>query len=221
MRKLLGLVVALCMTTGLALVPVSTALSDEFNVEGKYKRITPARTLGETNKVEVIDVFWYGCPHCFSFLPHLQQWEATSMPDYVELRRVPAIFRDSWAVHARAYYTARVLGMDHELHNTIFAAMHDEKRPLNTREELQRFFSEHGVDSTEFDTTYDSFTVDAMTRESQVMPRRWGVQATPSVIVNGRYLISGRTAGSYADMIKVLEVLVAREQQAMAAQAQS
>ena len=217
MSKLLATIVALSLMTALTLVPASNAVGDEYNVEAKYKRITPARPLGESDQIEVVDVFWYGCPHCFTFLAHLAQWEQSSMPEHVELRRLPAIFRDSWAVHARAYYTLHILGKDHELHNAIFTAMHNENRSLNTREELAKFFGEHGVEKADFDSTYDSFTVDAMTRESEVMPRRWGVQGTPSVIVNGRYLISARTAGSYADMIKVLEILVEREHQAMTA----
>ena len=221
MNKLWTMVMTLGLLSGLALTPTLAGAASEYNAEGKYKRIAPARPLEQTDKVEVVDVFWYGCPHCFTFLPHLQQWEESTMPEYVELRRVPAIFRDSWAVHARAYYTARVLNKDSQLHTELFKAMHDEKRSLNTQQELRIFFSEHGVNAAEFDSTYDSFTVDSMTRQSQVMPKRWGVQGTPSVIVNGRYLVSGRTAGSYEDMIKVIEVLVEREHQAMAERAQA
>ena len=140
------------------------------------------------------------------------------MPEYVELKRVPAIFRDSWEVHARAYYTASLLGKGEELHTPLFKAMHSENRPLNSREALRAFFGEHGVQAAEFDSTYDSFTVDSMTRESQVMPRRWGVQGTPSVVVNGRYLVSGRTAGGYTEMIEVIKALVEREHKLMSAQ---
>ena len=217
MKKLL--VMAFTLTAVLGLAPVTFGAGHEYNAEGKYKRIQPARPLEQSDKIEVVDVFWYGCPHCFRFLPYLQRWEQQSMPDYVELKRVPAIFTASWAVHARAYYTAQVLGVADELHIPIFNAMHGDKRPLNTREEMRQFFSEHGVDPAEFDATYDSFTVDAMARESEVMPRRWGVQGTPSVIVNGRYLISGRTAGNYENLIKVLDVLVEREFKARAIQA--
>ena len=207
MKNLIGL---FALTLIMSFSPAGFA-AGEYNAEGKYKRIKPARPLEQGGKVEVVEVFWYGCPHCFSFLPHLQAWEHSTMPDYVELRRLPAIFRDSWAVHARAYYTAEVLNKADELHVAIFNAMHGEQRALNSREEIKQFFVEHGVDTAEFDTAYDSFAVDAKTRTSEVMPRRWGVQGTPSVIVNGRYLISGRTAGSYDDLIKVLDVLVERE----------
>ena len=199
----------------LAIMVGGNVSAEEYNAEGRYKRIKPARPLEQTDKVEVVDVFWYGCSHCYSFLPLLEQWEA-GKPDYVEFKRLPAIFADSWAVHARAYYTARVLGLDTKLHVPVFNAIHAEKRSLNTKQELMAYFAEHGVDKEDFSATYDSFTVDALARESQVMPRRWGVQGTPAVIVNGRYIVSGSLAGSYQDMIKVIEVLVEREHKAMA-----
>ena len=200
----------------LGFVAIGTVYAaDDYNVEGRYKRIKPGRPLEQTDKVEVVDVFWYGCPHCHRFLPLIQKWEA-GKPEYVEFKRLPAIFADSWAVHARAYYTAQVLSVDGKLHQLIFDAIHNEKRALNTREEIMVFFAENGVSNDDFSAAYDSFSVDVMARESQVMPRRWGVQGTPAVIVNGRYVISGKLAGSYEDMIKVLEVLVEREDKAMA-----
>ena len=205
----------LLAVTGLTFSSLDSASADEYNVEGRYKRIKPARPLEQTEKVEVVDVFWYGCPHCYHFLPLLEEWEA-GKPDYVDFKRVPAIFADSWAVHARAYYTALVLGVDGKLHLPVFNAIHGDKRSLNTKQELMAFFVEHGVSEEDFSATFDSFAVDAMARESQVMPRRWGVSGTPSVIVNGRYVVSGTLAGSYEDMIKVLDVLIERERKAMA-----
>jgi len=193
----------------------------ETGVEGKYVPIQPARPLEQNeDKVEVVDVFWYGCPHCFNFLPYLQRWES-ERPDYVELRRVPAIFRESWKPHARAYYTAQMLGLEDELHVPIFNALHVDKRPLNTKEELMAFFAEHGVDRQEFSETWDSFSVDALTREAGVTVRRWGVRGTPSVVVNGRYLVSGTTAGSYSEAIRVIEALVEHERKVMASRESS
>ena len=186
----------------------------EFDIEGRYDRIKPARVLEKTDKVEVVDVFWYGCGHCYDFMPLLQQWEARR-PEFVDFKRLPAIFSDSWAVHARAYYTAEVLGLGDDLHEPLFKAIHEHGRSLNTKEEIMGFFSEHGGSNEIFSKAYDSFTVDAMARQSQNMPRRWGVRGTPSVIVNGRYIISGRGAGSHENMINVLDVLVEREHKAM------
>lgn len=216
MNKLLTAVMALSLVATLGFTPATVA-GETYNVDGKYKQIKPARPLEQSDKVEVVDVFWYGCPHCFQFLPHMQEWEE-GKPDYVVLRRLPAIFRDSWEIHARAYYTAEMLGRADELHTPLFRALHSENRPLSTRKSVRAFFAEHGVSEADFDNAYDSFTVDSKMRASEVMPRRWGVQGTPSVIVNGRYLISGRTAGGYDEMIKVIEALVEREHKLLSAQ---
>lgn len=218
MRKLLiPSMLAVTLLAALALVPGAPLPAQDtgFDIEGKYKPIQPPRRLEESDKVEVVDVFWYGCPHCFRFLPFMQDWEHRA-PDYVEVRRVPAIFRKSWTAHARAYYTARLLGVDDELHVPLFKAIHNGGKTLDTRQALADFFAAHGVDKDTFGKTYDSFTVDSLTRQSEVMVRRWGVRGTPSVIVNGRYLVSGSTAGTFGNAIKVIEALVEREHEAMA-----
>ena len=190
----------------------STAAEAAVNVEGLYTPIQPARPLEQNGKVEVIDVFWYGCPHCFSFLPFMEQWVATAPAD-VDFKRMPAIFRPSWEAHARAYYTARTLGVQDEIHKPLFLAIHQENRPLNNKAELRAFFVEHGVDEQEFDDTWDSFAVEKQMRQSKVMVPRFGVRGTPSVVVNGKYLVSASTAGSYKNLIAVVNALVAKERQ--------
>ena len=127
----------------------------------RYKRIKPARPLEQTDKVEVVDVFWYGCPHCYHFLPLLEEWQA-GKPDYVEFKRVPAIFADSWAVHARAYYTARVPGLMGGCIPPFSMLSTGEKRSLNTKQELMTFLPNTGSVRKIFSATFDSFSVDAM-----------------------------------------------------------
>jgi len=173
MEKIVTTVLALCVAAGFWSVQPAVSADDGYNIVGKYKQIKPVRPLQPSDKVEVIGAFWYGCPHCYQFLPYLQHWQQTDMPDYVELRRLPAIFRDSWAVHAKAYYAALALDLEDELHVSIFDALHSEKRPLNTRLELRKFFVEHGVSTADFGQAFDSFGVDAKTRESQMITRSW------------------------------------------------
>jgi thiol:disulfide interchange protein DsbA len=124
---------------------------------------------------------------------------------------MPAIFRDNWVAHARAFYTAELLGVKKQIHRPLFEAIHLRKQPLDTREELMKFFEMHGVSNDDFNKTYDSFAVESLLRKSQVMQQRYGVRGTPSVIVNGKYRVSGSLAGSPEDMIKVIEALVERE----------
>ena len=189
------------------LTPGITAAQSEQG----YRKIQPARPLEESTKlVEVVDVFWYGCPHCYQFLPYIESWRRDA-PDDVSMKRLPAIFRDSWEPHARAYFTAVQLGFIEELHVPVFKAIHGERRSLNTQAELRRFFVEFGVDADQFDESYSSFSVEAKVQTSHQMPRRWGVQGTPSVIVNGRYLLSGSTAGNYETLVAIGRQLVEQE----------
>lgn len=204
---------AIACTVFSAGISVGSAIgAQEYSPEGRYRLIKPVRLLEPSKKIEVVDIFWYGCPHCYQFLPYMEKWTETAAPDVI-LRRLPAVFRDSWAPHARAFYTAAVLGVSHELHPLIFHAMHTEKRALNTKREFSKFFVEYGINENSFSETYDSFAVDRLTRQSEVMPRRWNVQGTPSLIINGRYLVSGKLAGSYIDMVKVADALIVKERE--------
>ena len=189
-----------------------SALADShgFDPTGKYELLRQPQATETPGKVEVVDVFWYGCPHCFSFLPIMEQYEKVK-PAYVEIRRMPAIFRDSWVAHARAYYTAKILGVDQQIHRPLFEAIHNQKRNLDTREELMKFFERYGVSNEDFRNTYDSFAVETLMRKSRVMQQRYGITGTPTVIVNGKYRVSGRLAGSYENMLKVIQALAEKE----------
>jgi thiol:disulfide interchange protein DsbA len=132
-------------------------------------------------------------------------------PDYVALRRMPAIFRDSWVAHARAFYVAELLGVQEQIHRPLFEAIHLRKQSLDSKEELEKFFEKYGVSNDDFNKTYDSFAVQTLLRKSQVMQQRYGVRGTPTVIVNGKYRVSGSRAGSRENVIKVIEALVERE----------
>jgi len=190
--------------------------SASFDPEGKYELVKPPQPTDTPGKVEVVDVFWYGCPHCFRFLPVMEEFEK-SKPEYVEIRRMPAIFRDSWVAHARAYYTARLLGIAEQVHRPIFDAIHVEGRALDTEESLMKFFEDFGVSNEEFRQTYASFAVDSLVRKSRVMQQRYGVRGTPSVIVNGKYRVSGSLAGSFENMVKVIAALAEREHESQVA----
>lgn len=191
----------------LLLLPVHAASIDP---SGKYELVTPPQPTDTPGKVEVVEVFWFGCPHCFTFLPSMEQY-AKNKPDYVAVRHMPAIFRDSWVAHARAFYTAELLGVEDKIHRPLFETIHLRKQPLDTQEELMKFFEGYGVSNEDFNKTYNSFAVETLLRKSQVMQQRYGVRGTPTVIVNGKYRVSGSLAGSPDDMIKVIEALVERE----------
>lgn len=188
----------------------SPALPAQDSIKGKYELVDPPQPTETPGKIEVVDVFWYGCPHCFRFLPHIEAY-LKDKADYVEVRRMPAIFSKSWELHARAYYTAKALGVSDELHAPIFNAIHQDHKRLDTKEDLRAFFVQHGVKAEDFDKTFESFGVVSGMRKSLIMQTRYGVRGTPTVIVNGKYRTSGSLAGNFEEMIRVVAELAKRE----------
>lgn len=192
------------------LLTMAAAIAAGIDPTGKFDAIKPPQPTETPGKVEVVEVFSYACPHCFTFLPLMEQY-AKSKPDYVEIRHMPAIFRDSWVPLARAYYTAELLGVADRIHRPIFEAIHVHNEPLNDRDTLMKFFEKHGVSNEDYNKTYDSFAVESLVRKSQVMQQRYRVRGTPTVIVNGKYQVSGTLAGSAENVIMVVDALAERE----------
>lgn len=195
------------------LLPVTVPAQGPIDPEGKYEMVQPPQPTDTPGKVEVVDVFWYGCPHCYKFLPAMERYDGRKA-EYVEIRRMPAIFRKNWEIHARAFYTAKLLNGLEKVHRPLFEAIHDKGQRLDDRDSLRAFFVAQGVDGDAFDKTFDSFAVETMLRKSQVMQGRYGVRGTPTVIVNGKYRVSASLAGGYEQMVQVTEVLAAREHKA-------
>ena len=207
MNRLLSCLVLLLWV---AVASRAAAQSTGFDIEGRYEVLQPPQLTETENRIEVVDVFWYGCPHCYTFLPAMEAYEATK-PEYVEVRRLPAVFRESWTAHARAYYTAMLLGVADKTHRALFEEIHVQRNPTHDKESLAAFYERHGVDRGEFEKTYDSFAVESMVRKSAVMQKRYGITGTPSVVVNGKYRVAGQRAGGTGDMIAVVRGLVDKE----------
>ncbi len=208
-RRLISMLAIAALGTSIVVAAVNA--QSGFDPEGKFEPVKPPQpTETETGKVEVVDVFWFGCSHCYRFLPHMEAY-AQDKPEYVEIRRMPAVFYDSWVPHARAFYTARLLGVEAQAHRALFDAIHKQGRKLDNREDLQAFFGKLGIEEQEFGEVYDSFAVDSLVRKSELMQQRYGVRGTPTVIIHGKYRTSGSIAGSYENVIKVIESLVDKE----------
>lgn len=175
-----------------------------------YETITPAQATHDPAKIEVIEFFWYGCPHCYDFEPLLNKWKE-KLPKNVEFIRQPAAFNETWAKHAKAYYTAEALGVVDKIHADFFDAVQNKKEELETEEQLAKFFVAHGVKEADFHEAYNSFPVDAKMRQAGAMPARYGVTGVPAIIVNGKYRINGKIAGSHEKMIEVMNQLIEQE----------
>ncbi len=207
----MGRITASLLTLLVLFAPYTSGFAESF--EQSYQEIRPAQpTQATAGKIEVLEVFWYGCPHCYDFEPHLTQW-LKSKPEDVQFRRMPAIFRENWIPHAKAYFTAVKMDMVDKIHRPLFDALHKEKRPIYSNDAIKDFVVERGVDGDEFSRIYDSNEIETKVKQALIMGQRYGVTGVPSVIVNGKYLTSGRFTGTFEGLLKVVDQLVDKERQ--------
>ena len=193
----------------MALLLLSSALKAEPNPLG-YENISPAQPTQDSKKVEIIEFFWYGCPHCFKFEPLLNKWK-DSLPANVQFIRQPAIFSSLWGKHAKLYFTAEALGIVDKVHADLFDAIQNKKQKLTKEEDVAKFFVAHGVDEAKFREAYHSFLVDSKMRQAKAMAPRYGITGVPAVIINGKYKTNGPIAGSHEKMLEVMDKLIAQE----------
>lgn len=176
-------------------------------LEGKhFSRLQMPQPTEPAGKVEVIEFFWYGCPHCGDFEPVLKSW-TKKLPADVAFRKVPAIFRDSWAPGARIYYTLEGMGLLEKLNDAVFHAMLREKINLNDEKVLFDWVAKKGVDRQKFADMYKSFAVDGKVRKAAEMTQEYGFGGVPVVIVGGKYMPASNL-GTFGDMLRVVDGLI-------------
>jgi len=193
----------------ISVLSMGTIAQKQFVVGQHYQVLTkPVRT-ADPSKIEVTEVFWYGCPHCNTFRPVFEQWK-NQQDDTVYTEHSPAIWNKSMIVHARIFYTAKTLSKFEEMHKEIFDAMHIQRKRLLKEAEIYTLFQKHGVSKEMFNKVYSSFGVKSMVQQAEARARSYGITGTPEVIINGKYRTSGRMAGS-AGVFKVVEYLIEKE----------
>ena len=175
-----------------------------------YTEVNPPQPTDTGNKIEVIEFFWYGCPHCYRFHPLLEEWKA-SLPDDVVFKPVPGVLNPSWVNHARAYYAAEVMGVVDKLHDPLFQALHKQRKRIFKMDDLADFAAEQGIDRDKFLATMTSFAVETSIRRSQQLARAYRINGVPTIAINGKYLTSGSLAGSYPRAIQIMNELIEKE----------
>jgi protein dithiol oxidoreductase (disulfide-forming) len=211
-RLLLALAAFWLLSTGPALADDAAAPAADNTpvhiVEGvDYKLVTPPQPTEVPDKIEVREIFWYGCPHCFAFEPYLNAWLKTKPAD-VNFVRTPGIFRESWVPHAKAYYTAKALGVLDKFHPAFFHAIHVEHRRFLNEDDYAAMFAEVGVSKKDFENTFNSFTVNNEVKEAIKLDQAYGIEGVPAMIVAGKYQTSAGLAGSFERMLKIVDALV-------------
>lgn len=187
--------------------------------EGKsYTTLTPAQpTSTSPDKVEIVEVFWYGCGHCFHLDPTLENWKTKGKPAYGEFVRVPVMWNDVTKAHARLFYTLEALGKLEQLHTLTFREIHVNGNMLADQdakktEALQRaFLKKNGVSDADFDRTYRSFSVENKLARAEQLTRRYRVTGVPLVVVNGKYTTDVGMAGGEPQLLQLVNDLAASE----------
>ena len=176
--------------------------------EGKdYVRLSkPAPTEAPAGKVEVVEFFWYSCPHCNDFEPTFAAWKQKA-PANVVVRRVPVAFNASFVPQQKIYYTLEGLGKVDEFHAKVFRAIHVDRLKLNKDDEIFEWFGKQGMDMAKFKEMYNSFTVSNLVRKATQLQDAYGVEGVPSMGVAGRYYTDGTMAGSLENVLRVVDQL--------------
>lgn len=207
----------LAIVAGLLLTPVLPAMAD-YDEGIEYIKINPPVATEDSHKVEVVEMFWYGCPHCYAFEPKLVAW-LKHLPANVTFVRIPAIFPDHplWELHARAYYTAELLGVLNKTHEALFDAIHKDHERLFDEDALASFYAKYGVDKKLFKETMHSFGVQMKIDRAKELSRRYGIDGVPTLVINGKYRTYASLTNGEEGMLKVTDFLIAKETKAMQA----
>lgn len=179
-----------------------------------YEELPAAVRTNDADKIEVLEVFWYGCGHCFRFQPLVDHW-AENAADDVDYLRYPAIWNELMKIHAQAYYTAESLGVVDTVHAPIFEAINLQNNRLQNERQLATLFARHGVSEEDFSRAFNSFQVRTKVNQAEARMRDYQIRSTPNVIVNGKYLVTTNDAvRTQQDMLAVVDFLVAQERAA-------
>jgi protein dithiol oxidoreductase (disulfide-forming) len=202
--------VKLLSTLVLGLMLVSGLARAEGAAEVKgYANINPPQPTQTPGKIEVVEVFWYGCPHCHGFDPAINAW-IKNLPKEVEFRRMHVVWGEDARVlpNAKLFYSLEAMGLLDNLHTKVFDAIHVENQNFNNPDRLFDWIEKQGVNRKEFQNTYSSFGIASKVSKASAMNKAYGGTGVPFLVVDGKYTITTRTAGSNEGMLTVADKLI-------------
>ena len=209
---------AAAATTGIFALPTLTqAQARAFQSGSDYLTLDkPAPTEALAGQVEVVEFFWYNCPHCNGFEPMFDAW-AKKQPKDVSVRRVPIAFRPDFEPQQRLYYVLESMGKVDEMHKKVFNAIHLEKLPLNTADQITAWADKQGIPKAKFLEMYNSFSVSTKARKATQLQEAYALDGVPALGINGRYFTSGTQAKTLERSLQVADYLIGQSRQAPAA----
>jgi thiol:disulfide interchange protein DsbA len=182
----------------------------EPQIGANFEKTVQVMPTDNKNKIEVMELFWYGCIHCYQMDPMLNEW-AKKLPKDVYFKRVPAIPRPEWAPMARAFYAMEALGVSEKLHTAIFDAVHKEKtlNPADEKAILEWVTLKSGLDRKKVEEAFNSFSMNATLNRAAQMFKAAGATGVPSLVIDGKYITSSTMAGGNNEALKITDDIIA------------
>ena len=178
-----------------------------------YVELTNPVPVSVPGKIEVVELFWYGCPHCYAFEPTINPW-AEKLPSDVNFKRIPAMFGGPWDAHGQLFLTLEAMGVEHKVHNAVFDAIQKQGKRLTKPDEMADFVATQGVDKDKFLATFNSFAIQGQIKQAKELAQKYGVQGVPTLIVNGKYRFDLGSTGGPEATLNVADQLIAKERAA-------
>ena len=185
-------------------------------VDPKFYTVIDGKRIDNTDtRIEVVELFWYTCPHCDGFDPYVKKWLKTKADD-VAFYPMPAVFpNDSRLPLAKAFYVAQALNVLDKVHVPLFDTIHREHKNLSTADAIAKIFEKHAdVSKKDFMNSYNSFSVDSAVRKAMTLTKSYGIQSVPSLVVNAKYRLNGKHINGNKNMLKIVDGLIAKEREA-------
>lgn len=192
--------------------PSGAPTSGRFKEGTHYRKLVPAQPTGVApGKVEVVEVFWYGCGHCYALDPTIESWRGKTKASYIDFVRVPAMWNEGTRMHARLFYTIELLGKGDTLHSAIFREIHVNRNPLTSVDSITAFMKQQGVNPDEFNKAFSSFAVESKLQRADFLNRRYRIESVPTFVVNGKYVTDVGDAGGEPGLFALIDELAASE----------
>ena len=183
--------------------------AQEFKEDVNFFPLLVEQPVRTGDQIEVLEIFWYGCPHCYALEPYLKKW-LKNKPEFVEFVQLPAVLNRSWEFDARVFYTFVALGLIDELHEAYFDAIHKDRKRMKNVEQVASWTQEQGVNPQLIMDTFNSFGVDSMLANATQMSGRYEADGVPTIIIDGKYRTTVSLAGGHNEIIDLINYLAQR-----------
>lgn len=204
---------AVLATASLIGMTATATAAEPIEAGKQYVELSSPVPVSKPGKIEVVELFWYGCPHCYHFEPTINPW-IKKLPDDVHFIRIPAMFGGVWDAHGQLFVTLETMGVEDKVHAAIFDAIQKQGKKLAKPDEMAEFLATQGIDKDEFLKTYNSFGVKSQVEKDKKLAMAYQISGVPTMIVNGKYRFDIGSAGGPDQALQVADQLIAKERAA-------